>query len=59
MVAVKFIMSHFESQNPNFSGFVVFGAGLPRTGTSSLRMALAELVVHVIKLYTFVIYECS
>ncbi len=56
MVAVKFIMSHFESQSPNFSGFVVFGAGLPRTGTSSLRMALAELVVNVIKLFMFVIY---
>jgi hypothetical protein len=40
----KLILSHFESQDPNFSGLVVIGAGLPRTGTSSLRMALAHLL---------------
>lgn len=27
-------------QKPNFAGFVVIGAGLPRTGTNSLRTAL-------------------
>ena len=43
-MAAKFIMNHFESQDPNFSGFLVIGAGLPRTGTSSLRMALSQLL---------------
>jgi hypothetical protein len=34
----------FESQNANYSGFLVIGAGLPRTGTSSLSVALAQLL---------------
>ena len=42
----KLMMNHFGSQEPNFSGFEVVGAGLPRTGTSSLRMALCQLVIH-------------
>jgi len=29
-----------EGQKPNFHGFIVIGAGLPRTGTNSLRTAL-------------------
>lgn len=32
------------TQEPNYSGFVVFGAGLPRTGTMSLRAALGQLL---------------
>ena len=27
-----------DTQKPNHSGFVVIGAGLPRTGTSSLQV---------------------
>ena len=30
--------------NPNYSGFVVIGAGLPRTGTLSTRHALSYLL---------------
>ena len=30
-------------QKPNYSGFVVIGAGLPRTGTMSLRAALGQV----------------
>ena len=30
-------------QRPNYSGFVVIGAGLPRTGTMSLRAALGQV----------------
>ena len=33
-----------EGQKPNYSGFVVIGAGLPRTGTNSLRTALNILL---------------
>jgi hypothetical protein len=40
----KFLMGHFKSQDSNYSGFVVIGAGLPQTGTSSLRVALAKLL---------------
>ena len=29
-----------KGQRPNYDGFVVIGAGLPRTGTNSLRTAL-------------------
>ena len=43
-MATKYIMGQFDSQDPNFSGFLVLGVGLPRTGTSSLRMALAQLL---------------
>ncbi len=31
-------------ERENFSGFVLIGAGLPRTGTSSTRLALAQLL---------------
>ncbi len=31
-------------ERENFSGFAVIGAGLPRTGTSSTRLALAQLL---------------
>ena len=31
------------AQKPNYSGFVVIGAGLPRTGTMSLRAALGQV----------------
>lgn len=34
----------YEEQPPNYSGFVVIGAGLPRTGTMSLRSALGILL---------------
>ena len=30
-------------QKPNYSGFVVIGAGLPRTATMSLRAALGQV----------------
>ena len=33
-----------EVQKKNHSGFVVIGAGLPRTGTMSLRAALGILL---------------
>ena len=33
-----------ELQKKNHSGFVVIGAGLPRTGTMSLRAALGILL---------------
>ena len=33
-----------KDQKPNFAGFVVIGAGLPRTGTNSLRTALNYLL---------------
>ena len=29
---------------PNYDGFIVIGAGLPRTGTSSLRKALSYVL---------------
>ena len=31
-------------QKPNYSGFVVIGAGLPRTGTTAIRHALGVLL---------------
>jgi hypothetical protein len=31
-------------QKENYSGFLVIGAGLPRTGTLSTRSALAQLL---------------
>lgn len=31
-------------QKPNYSGFVVIGGGLPRTGTTSLHVALGQLL---------------
>eukprot|EP00095_Tigriopus_kingsejongensis_P008978 maker-scaffold334_size202906-snap-gene-1.30 protein:Tk08978 transcript:maker-scaffold334_size202906-snap-gene-1.30-mRNA-1 annotation:"sulfotransferase family" len=33
-----------RNQKPNYEGFIVIGAGLPRTGTSSLRDALSILL---------------
>ena len=33
----------FESK-PNYSGYVLIGVGLPRTGTSSTRAALTKLL---------------
>ena len=33
-----------KPQKKNYSGFVLVGAGLPRTGTTSLRAALAILL---------------
>ena len=33
-----------KDQKPNFAGFEVIGAGLPRTGTNSLRTALNFLL---------------
>ncbi len=30
--------------DPNYSGFVLIGAGLPRTGVTSLRVALGRLL---------------
>ena len=36
---------YVELQEKNDSGFVVIGAGLPRTGTMSLRAALNVLLV--------------
>ena len=37
-------MREFLPQKKNYSGFVLVGAGLPRTGTTSLRAALAILL---------------
>ena len=34
----------FVSSEPNYDGFVVIGAGLPRTGTLSLHAALSILL---------------
>lgn len=36
--------NYAEAQSPNYSGFVVIGAGLPRTGTLSTRSALGTLL---------------
>ncbi len=32
------------NQKPNYDGFVVIGAGLPRTGTMSMRAALGQVI---------------
>ncbi len=32
-----------DDLRPNYAGFVVIGAGLPRTGTMSLRAALGKV----------------
>ncbi len=32
-------------QKPNYDGLVVIGAGLPRTGTLSMRTALGQVIV--------------
>ena len=37
-------IDYAEKQKPNFAGFAVIGAGLPRTGTMSLRAALGKLL---------------
>ena len=41
---------------PNYQGYVVIGAGLPRTGTASLRLALSQLlggpIYHMIQVLT-------
>ena len=41
---------------PNYDGFVVIGAGLPRTGTASMRSALSILlngpVYHMVEVFT-------
>ena len=31
-------------EKANFDGFILIGAGLPRTGTSSLKVALSHLL---------------
>ena len=49
MATFKLIGSHYEAQKVNSSGFVVIGAGLPRTGTSSMREALAIILVKTIQ----------
>ena len=36
--------SGYQDKKPNFAGFVVIGAGLPRTGTLSLQAALSILL---------------
>ena len=42
---MKMLMPDYaELQKKNHSGFVVIGAGLPRTGTMSLRAALGVLL---------------
>ena len=33
-----------NSPNPNFDGYMVIGAGLPRTGTTSMQAALQKLL---------------
>ena len=38
------ISDYNKDQKPNFAGFEVIGAGLPRTGTNSLRTALNILL---------------
>ena len=37
-------VEYAEVQKPNYDGFVVIGAGLPRTGTMSTRAALGRLL---------------
>lgn len=45
-----------EIHTPNYSGFVVIGAGLPRTGTLSTRAALNHLLdgacYHMVDVFT-------
>lgn len=41
---MKLLGSHYEEQKKTNAGFVLIGAGLPRTGTSSTRAALAILL---------------
>ena len=51
--------SHFETvqynETPNYEGFMIIGAGLPRTGTASMRSALSILlngpVYHMIEVF--------
>ena len=46
-------------EKANFDGFILIGAGLPRTGTSSLKVALSHLLkglyrqTHIIQLNFF------
>ena len=37
---------HYAFQQPNYAGFVVVGAGLPRTGTSSLRSGHQRILIY-------------
>ena len=42
---IKVMSAHsYNEHSENYSGFAVVGAGLPRTGTSSLRAALQILL---------------
>ena len=51
MDTFKLIGSPYKAQKVNPSGFVVIGAGLPRTGTSSMREALSILLVNIINVF--------
>ena len=40
----KAFLPEVERYPPNYDGYVVIGAGLPRTGTMSMRAALQKLL---------------
>ncbi|TRY78754.1 hypothetical protein TCAL_09468 [Tigriopus californicus] len=42
--SLQSVMKDDVLNRPNYDGFVVIGAGLPRTGTTSIRSALATLL---------------
>ena len=42
-ISIIFHKAKYVSE-PNYDGFVVIGAGLPRTGTNSLQIALSHLL---------------
>jgi len=46
MVGVPDLKAYYgmDEVTPNYSGFAVIGAGLPRTATMSLRAALTKLL---------------
>ena len=49
------LLPHHNSVAPNYEGYAVIGAGLPRTGTMTMQAALEKLLkgpcYHMITLY--------
>ena len=43
-MALKKVAGTEYLEKPNFDGFILIGAGLPRTGTFSLQAALSHLL---------------
>ncbi len=48
-----------DEQKPNYDGFVVIGAGLPRTGTMSMRAALGQVIsTLIIRKFVLLLQYC-